>query len=59
MKVSPIVAKALSKREQTLQKLVEAGLKVNVEKSFFGQSECEYLGYWVTREGIRPLAKRK
>ena len=44
--------------EDTLQKLAEAGLKVNVEKSFFGQAECEYLGYWVTREGIRPQAKK-
>ena len=44
--------------EQVLQKLAEAGLKVNADKSFFGRHECEYLGYWVTRTGIRPLVKK-
>ena len=44
--------------EKVLQKLAEAGLKVNADKSFFGRHECEYLGYWVTRDGIRPLAKK-
>ena len=27
-------------------------LKLNIEKSFFGQSEMKYLGFWVTREGV-------
>ena len=36
----------------------ETGLKVNADKSFFGQSELEYLGYWITRNGIQPLPKK-
>ena len=51
-------ANHLDELEAVLQKLAEAGLKVNAEKSFFGQSECEYLGFWVTRTGIRPIAKK-
>ena len=41
-----------------LRRLQKAGLKVNAEKSFFGHSELEYLGYWVTRNGIMPLPKK-
>ena len=41
-----------------LRRLQSAGLKVNAEKSFFGHSELEYLGYWVTRNGIMPLPKK-
>ena len=48
----------LEKLELVLKKLHEAGLKVNAKKSFFARSEVEYLGYWVTRDGIQPLAKK-
>ncbi|MCP4270932.1 MAG: hypothetical protein GY781_03065, partial [Gammaproteobacteria bacterium] len=41
-----------------LRRLQKAGLKVNAEKYFFGHSELEYLGYWVTRNGIMPLPKK-
>eukprot|EP00957_Ditylum_brightwellii_P015544 1172058-Ditylum_brightwellii.AAC.1 len=44
----------LDKFEIVLQRLQEAGLKVNMGKPFFGQNELEYLGYWITREGIMP-----
>ena len=44
--------------EKVLQRLAEAGLKVNADKSFFGRSETEYLGFWVSRNGIRPLASK-
>eukprot|EP00957_Ditylum_brightwellii_P163551 12452591-Ditylum_brightwellii.AAC.1 len=27
-------------------------------KSFFGQKELEYLGYWITREGVMPLPNK-
>eukprot|EP00957_Ditylum_brightwellii_P090193 6869230-Ditylum_brightwellii.AAC.1 len=27
-------------------------------KSFFGQKELEYLGYWITREGIMSLPNK-
>ena len=38
-----------------LTRLEEAGLKVNAGKSFFAKPELEYLGYWITRQGIQPL----
>ena len=40
-----------------LKRLQNADLKVNAEKSFFGHSELEYLGYWVTRDG-KPLSEK-
>ena len=44
--------------EQVLTRLSEAGLKVNVSKSSFCQTELEYLGYWITRQGIQPITKK-
>ena len=40
------------------KRLLDAGLKVNAKKSFFGKSELEYLGYWITCKGIQPLPKK-
>jgi hypothetical protein len=40
------------------KRLRDAGLKVNARKSFFGKEELEYLGYWITRAGIQPIAKK-
>jgi hypothetical protein len=48
----------LSKLEMVLAQLQAAELKINAKKSFFGQSELEYLGYWITRSGIQPLPKK-
>ena len=48
----------LNKVDEALHRLHEAGLKVNATKSRFGQHELEYLGYWVTREGIQPVPKK-
>ena len=48
----------LEKLEKVLVKLEKAGLKVNMGKSFFGQHELEYLGYWITRKGIMPLPNK-
>ena len=48
----------LTKLEQVLVRLQEAGLKVNAKKSFFGRAELEYLGYWITRQGVQPLPKK-
>ena len=45
----------LNKLEAIFEHLQEAGLKVNAKKSFFGKDSLEYLGYWVTREGIQLL----
>ena len=44
--------------EKVLIRLEEAGLKCNAEKSFFGKDSLEYLGYWISREGISPLPKK-
>ena len=48
----------LEKLEKVLKQLADAGLKVNAKKSFFGRPELEYLGYWVTREGVQPVPKK-
>jgi hypothetical protein len=44
--------------ELVFQRLTDAGLKVNAKKSFFGRPELEYLGYWNSRKGIQPIAKK-
>ena len=44
--------------EQVFQCLKQAGLKINTNKSVFGKPELEYLGYWITREGIQPITKK-
>ena len=48
----------LEQLELVLQRLRDAGLKVNAKKSFFARGELEYLGYWITRDGIQPLKKK-
>jgi hypothetical protein len=35
-----------------------ANLKVNASKPFWGRSEVEYLGYIISREGIKPQRKK-
>ncbi len=48
----------LSKVEIVLAKLRNAGLKVNATKLFFCTHEIEYLGYILTRDGIKPQPKK-
>ena len=48
----------LEKLERILYHLREAGLKVNGNKSFFARTELEYLGYWITRDGMKPLPNK-
>ena len=48
----------LEKVEQVLHKLQEKGLKVNANKCSFAQDKLEYLGYLITRKGIKPIAKK-
>ena len=48
----------LEKLERVLKRLADAGLKVNAKKFFFSRPELEYLGYWVTREGVQPVPKK-
>jgi RNase H-like domain found in reverse transcriptase/Integrase zinc binding domain len=42
----------LEKLDKVLQRLGDVGLQVNARKSFFARYELEYLGFWITREGI-------
>ena len=48
----------LEKLEEVLKRLCEVGLKVNMEKSTFCALEIEYLGYILTRDGIKPQSKK-
>ena len=48
----------IAKLDQVLQRISEAGLKVNAVKSAFCQTELEYLGYWITRDAVTPLPKK-
>jgi hypothetical protein len=48
----------LDKLEQVLTRLQQAGLKINASKSFFVREELEYLGYWITQDGIKPLSRK-
>ena len=41
-----------------LNKMKKKGLKINTEKSFFRQTEMEYLGFWVKRDGVKPIDKK-
>ncbi len=48
----------LDKLEQVFTWLRNAGLKVNVAKLVFCVQETEYLGYILTRDGIKPQPKK-
>ena len=48
----------LAKLRLVFDKLQGAGLKVNADKSNFCATETEYLGYILTRDGIKPQANK-
>jgi hypothetical protein len=48
----------LKKLEEVLRPLWNAGLKVNTEKLRFCALEIEYLGYILTRDGIKPQSNK-
>jgi len=48
----------LEKLREVLRRLHEARLKVNAVKSFFCPHKIEYLGYILTRRGIKPQQKK-
>ncbi len=50
--------KHLQRMETVLTRLRDAGLKVNAAKLSFCAHEIEYLGYILTREGIKPQPKK-
>jgi putative transposase len=49
----------LQRLELVFSQLSEVGLKINASKSHFAVSEIEYLGYWITRNGIQPVLQKK
>ena len=49
----------VNKLESIENKRKEKGLKFNIERYFFGQNEMEYLGFWVTHDGVKPIDKRQ
>ncbi len=53
-----ILDEHLQKMETALTRLRDAGLKVNAAKSSIFAHEIEYLGYILTREGIKPQPKK-
>jgi hypothetical protein len=48
----------LGKLEEALRQLWDTGLKVNAAKLTFCALEIEYLGYVLTRDGIKPQSKK-
>ena len=48
----------LTKLDEVFRRIRQAGLKINANKSFFARGELEYLGCWITREGIQPVTKK-
>ena len=48
----------MEKLNEVLKRLSEAGFRVNVTKCSFATDKLEYLGYWLTRNGIQPQPKK-
>jgi hypothetical protein len=48
----------LEKLKVVLTRLQDAGLKINADKSKFCAHETEYLGYVLTRDGIKPQTNK-
>ncbi len=48
----------LEKLEEVLRHLCNAGVKVNTEKLTFCTLEIEYIGYILTRDGIKPQSNK-
>jgi len=45
----------LKKLSELLWRLESAGLKINAKKSKFCTDQIEYLGFYITRDGIKPV----
>jgi hypothetical protein len=41
-----------------LARLSTAGMRVKMSKSKFFAEQIEYLGYWITRQGIQPIQNK-
>jgi hypothetical protein len=46
------------KLEMVLARLSTAVMRVNIFKSKFFAEKIEYLGYWITRQGIQPIRNK-
>jgi hypothetical protein len=44
--------------ETVLARLSTAGMRVNISKSRAFAEHIEYLGYWITRQGIQPIRNK-
>jgi hypothetical protein len=44
---------------KVLNKLSEKGLKVNIKKCLFAQSQVKYLGHLISKDGIKPYPEMK
>jgi hypothetical protein len=41
-----------------LARLSTTGMRVKISKSMFFAEQIEYLGYWITRQGIQPIGSK-
>lgn len=48
----------LKKLRVVLQRMLEKGIQLEAKKSFFGAHQVEYLGYIITREGLKPQPEK-
>jgi Reverse transcriptase (RNA-dependent DNA polymerase) len=48
----------MQKLEKVLKRLEDKGFRANVRKCYFAKGELEYLGYWLTCQGIQPQPKK-
>jgi hypothetical protein len=48
----------LLKLEMVLARLSTAVMRLNISKSKFFSEQIEYLGYWITRQGIQPIRNK-
>jgi hypothetical protein len=44
--------------QAVLKRFQEHGMKINGEKSVFGVTEIEFLGFSITKDGMKPLSDR-
>jgi hypothetical protein len=48
----------LLKLEMVLARLSTSGMRLNISKSKFFAEQIQYLGYWITRQGIQPMRNK-
>jgi hypothetical protein len=44
--------------EKVRERLQKANFRANLRKRYFGESQIDYLGYEITRDGIQPQPKK-